>query len=145
MFSFIKKLLPGSKSPQPQTVSPFVNMREAGQHVSAHLDALAELVSLELREYSRRQSRRAALAAAAVVPAVAAWLFLCAWLAWGLQLLWGWGWALAAVTLVNVLLAAGALTAAALYRVGEFAPLTRHELNNDWQCLKLLINADKKS
>lgn len=106
---------------------------------------MAELFALELQEYRRLQGRRMALLAAAVVPAVAAWLFLGAWLAWALQLLWGWGWALAAVTLVNVLLVAGALTSAALCRVGEFAPLTRQELNNDWQCLKLLINADKKS
>lgn len=120
-------------------------MREAGRHISAHADAMAELFALELQEYRRLQGRRMALLAAAVVPAVAAWLFFCAWLAWALQLLWGWGWALAAVALVNVLLAAGALISAALCRVGEFAPLTRQELNNDWQCLKLLINADKKS
>lgn len=145
MLSFIKKLLAAPPAPQPQTESPLVNIREAGRHISAHADALAELFALELQEYSRRQSRRAALLAAAVVPAVAAWLALCAWLAWALQLLWGWGWALAAVILVNVLLAAGALTAAAMCRVGELAPLTRQELNNDWQCLKLLINAGKKS
>lgn len=145
MMSFIKNLLSVSPSQQQQAESPLANLREAGQQVSAHLDALSELFSLELQEYSRRQSRRAALLAAAVVPAVAAWLALCALLAWALQLCWGWGWALAAVLLVNVLLAAAALTAAAMCRVGELAPLTRQELNNDWQCLKLLINNGKKS
>lgn len=145
MMSFIKRLLSVTPAPQQQAESPLANLREAGQQVSVHLDALAELFALELQEYSRRQSRRAALLAAAVVPAVAAWLALCALLAWSLQLCWGWGWALGAVVLVNVLLAAAALVAAAMCRVGELAPQTRQELNNDWQCLKLLLNNGKKS
>lgn len=145
MLSFIKRLLLPQPAPGREVISPLAKIRETGSYVSEHADALAALFAQELQEYSCCQRRRAVLLAAAVVPAVAAWLALCAWLAWGLQLLWGWGWALAAVTLVNVLLAAGALTAAAKCRVGPFAPLTRQELNNDWQCLKLLINADKKS
>lgn len=145
MLFFIKKLLSGATAPPQQAESPLANLREAGQQVSVHLDALSELFALELREYSRRQSCRAALLAAAVVPAVAAWLALCALLAWALQLCWGWGWALCAVFLVNVLLAVTALVAASMCRAGEFAPQTRQELNNDWQCLKLLLNNGKKS
>lgn len=144
MLSLIKSLFAVPSAPQ-QGESPLVNVREAGRHVSEHVDALAELFALELQEYSRRQTRRAVLLAAAVVPFVATWLLLCALLVWGLQSAWGWGWALAAAALFNMLLVAAALAAAACCRVGEVAPLTRQELNNDWQCLKLLINAGKKS
>lgn len=149
MFSFLKQLfdsVPAGRSPQEAepAVSPLAKMREAGQMATEHLDALATLFSLELQEYAQRQTRRAALLACAVVPAAAAYLLLCAAAAYLLQQYWGWGVALAALCLLNLVAAALALYAAQCCKPGEAAPLTRRELKNDWQCLKLLISSNKK-
>lgn len=149
MFTLLRQIFgaaPAGQNPQDAAppVSPLVKMREAGQQATEHLDALATLFSLELQEYAQRQTRRAALLACAVVPAVAAYLLLCALAVFLLQPLWGWVGALAALCLLNIVLAALALWAAQCCKPGEAAPLTRRELKNDWQCLKLLISSSKK-
>lgn len=131
-------------APQQQAVSPVANLREAGRHVAEHADALAELLSVELREYAARQTLRMALIAAAALPACAAWLLLCSLATWLLQSQCGWGWAVAIVAVLNLVLAAALAVAARKCGVGEPAPLTCRELKNDWQCLKLLINGNKK-
>lgn len=145
MLNALKSLFAApTAAPQQPSVSPVANLREAGRHAAEHADALAELLSVELREYAARQTLRMALIAAAALPACAAWLLLCALAVWLLQPLCGWGWALAAVAVVNILLAAVLAVAARKCGVGEPAPLTCRELKNDWQCLKLLINGNKK-
>lgn len=145
MFLFLKNLFFGrSAFLQQQMTAPVAGLREAGHHAVEHMDAMAELLSAELREYAFRQTLRMALVVVAAVLACAAWLVLCALAAWLLQPLCGWGWALAAVAALNFLTAAVLTTVAYKYDAGEPAPMTCQELKNDWQCIKLLINGNKK-
>lgn len=137
-------MLFGSAASQ-QNTSPLVNMQEVGQQLSAHAEALSSLFALELQEYGRRQARRSALYAAAGVAAFVSYLLLCALAVLLLQSAWGWGWALAAVCGVHVVAAVALVTAALRCDVGEPAPLTCRELKTDWQCLKLILNTDRKS
>lgn len=145
MLQALKKLIfTPAAAPQPQAVSPVANLREAGRHAAEHADALAELLSVELREYAARQTLRMALIAAAALPACAAWLLLCALGVLLLESVMAVTWAVAIVAVLNLVLAAALAVAARKSGVGEPAPLTCRELKNDWQCLKLLINGNKK-
>lgn len=145
MLNALKSLFSApAAAPQQQAVSPVANLREAGRHAAEHADALAELLSVELREYAARQTLRMALIAAAALPACAAWLLLCALGVLLLESVMAVTWAVAIVAVLNLVLAAALAVAARKCGVGEPAPLTCRELKNDWQCLKLLINGNKK-
>lgn len=145
MLQALKNLLVApAAAPQQQTVSPAADLREAGRRAAEHMDAMAELLSVELREYAARQTLRMALMAAAALPACAAWLMLCALAAILLESVMPGTWAVAVVAVLNIVLAAALAVAARKCGVGEPAPLTCRELKNDWQCLKLLLNGNKK-
>lgn len=145
MLNALKSLFSApAAAPQQQAVSPVAHLQEAGRHAAEHADALAELLSVELREYAARQTLRMALIAAAALPACAAWLLLCALGVLLLESVMAVTWAVAIVAVLNLVLAAALAVAARKCGVGEPAPLTCRELKNDWQCLKLLINGNKK-
>lgn len=144
MFGFLKNMFSAPAAPKPQAVSPVADLREAGRHAVEHMDAMAELLSIELREYVARLKTHAELIIAAVLAAGVTWLLLSALGVWLLQSCWGWGWALFAVAALNALILLALKVIIDKSSTGDPAPLTCREVKNDWQCLKLLINGNKK-
>ena len=112
---------------------------EVVDQLRIHAGALFGLLSLELSEYLCVQRRRIVLFALAICCAVPAyalcWVLLCCWLA----SLWGYLPALLLPLAFHLLLSLVFLTRALRLKAAPFAPQTRRELQNDWQCLKLLI------
>lgn len=120
-------------------------LSELASQLGVHGSALAELFRLELGEYMRRQRRRMALliagGACAALAYVSFWILLCCWLA----PLWGCPAVLALLCLLHLLLAVALLLSARRLKPTAFAPDTRRELQNDLQCLKILLQEKKTS
>lgn len=145
MFDALKRWTQMPSAAAPSEGSPFTHLNQAGQQAAEHVDALAQLFSVELQEYKEQQFRRMFWLAAAVVPAAAAYLLLCALGVYLLQQQWGWAWALGALCLFNGAAAVVGVVMGSRYGRAPFAPLTLREIKNDWQCIKLLISSNRKA
>lgn len=113
--------------------------RETAERTFRHLESLASLFQVELEEYSRRQARYMALILGAAVFFLVAYLGLCALLFLLLLSPCGLAGSLALVVGINLLLGVAFLGVAFRVRPGPLAPLTRRELNDDLQCIRLLM------
>lgn len=109
-----------------------------------HLGALAELFSAEMQEYAEAQGRRAALLVLAVVVLLSAYMLLLALAAVLLASAMGWELSLGALALLNIAAGAVLLHAFRSRKPGPPAQETRREIQNDVQCLKILLNGEEK-
>lgn len=121
------------------------DVRSAVLSATRHVESLAELFAIELREYTRSQIRRIAALVLAAVLLLCAYIVLCIWGALALMPLLGLQWALLVIVLVNVVLALVALLVAALCKPSAVAPATQQELKNDLQCVKLYLKGKGNS
>lgn len=109
-----------------------------------HVQALSELFHAELEEYLAVQRRRA------VCLLIAGGLLLvCLLLAGALAVMLllpyvGWTGAVALVLLAFLIVAVLLLLRASALGKASLAPVTCEELQNDWQCLKLLLKGNEK-
>lgn len=119
--------------------------RTAVARTMEHAQALTELFQVELAEYLDFQRRRGAYMVLAVVLLLVSYLLTCALTVVLLAPHTGWAGALLMVLLLNVLGAVILLLRAMALGREPLAPATREELQNDWQCLKLLLKGNAKS
>lgn len=110
-----------------------------------HAQALSELFQVELAEYLDFQRRRGAYIVLAVVLLLVSYLLACALVVVLLAPHMGWAGALLMALVANVLGAMILLLRAVALGKEQLAPATREELQNDWQCLKLLLKGNEKS
>lgn len=121
------------------------DLRLAVLQTVRHVEALAELLQLELSEYVRGQARRMLAQVVAGVLLVCAYLMLCFFAVVELQTLVGMRWAILAVVVFNVVLGLVALLVAALCKPAGVAPSTVQELKNDVRCVQLYLKGREKS
>lgn len=118
--------------------------RETAAETVEHASALAELLGIELQEYTAAQMRRMVLLMLGLLFTLAAYALMCALACVLLAPVLGWAWALGALLLLNLVLGGILLYAFKRSQPGPVAPATRQELQKDVQCLKILLNDDKR-
>lgn len=119
-------------------------VRGVAQRTVEHSSALGALLSAELKEYAAHQAQRLILVVLAIVMLLGAYFVFCALLAVLLHIWLGLPWSLGIVCLLNVLVAVLLLRGAIRMGGKKLAPATVQELENDWQCLKLLCKENSK-
>ncbi len=122
-------------------------VREAVLHVARHVEALAELIQVELEEYGRRQAKRFTAVMVGVVLLLCAYLMLCIFAVLMLQTfvikpMWA---AVLAVAIFNALAGLIALLVSRCGKSAGVAPETVKELKNDIECVKLYLKGKEKS
>ena len=118
--------------------------RETASETVEHAHALVELFGIELQEYTAVQMRRMVLLALGLLFTFAAYALLNALGCVLLAPVLGWAWALGALLLLNLVPGVILLRAFKRSQPGPVAPATRQELQKDVQCLKILLNDDKR-
>lgn len=118
--------------------------RETASETVEHASALAELFGIELQEYAAVQMRRMVLLMLGLLFTLAAYALLNALAGVLLAPVLGWAWALGALLLLNLVPGVILLRAFKRIQPGPVAPATRQELQKDVQCLKILLNDDKR-
>lgn len=118
-------------------------VKAAANQSLEHVIALWQLLQIELREYAAHQARRVIVAVVGVLLLLFGYLLLCAVACIALQM-WVGSWLLAVgvVCVLHLLGGAVLLLIVARQQPGPVAPATRQEIQNDWQCLKLLISKE---
>ena len=119
-------------------------VREAVLHATRHVEALAELLQVELNEYGRRQARRLTAALVGVALLLCAYLMLCVFVVLVLILKPTW----APVLAVVIFNALGGMVALLVGKCGKpagVAPETVKELKNDLECVKLYLKGKENS
>lgn len=114
------------------------------QRVAEHTGALGALFSEELKEYTAHQLQRLVMLVVACVLLLGAYFLLCAALAALLCIWMHPALALAAVFIINLVVAVLLLRKVRSMRGKQLAPATVQELRNDWQCLKLLCKESSR-
>lgn len=137
-----------SESLRAQGAAVVSGVRAAVLQATRHLEALVQLLQLELHEYGRAQVRRLVLISMGAVLLLVAYAFLCLTVICVCGLLWGGCGACIAVGGVVFLnlLAGLILLCIGLKRKPEgIAPATCRELSDDLQCIKLYLRGKEKS
>lgn len=116
--------------------------RQTASEALQHAEALVALLRAELAAYAAQQAKRAALRAVAVGCLLVAYLGLCVLAVLLLAPVLGWPVAVGCLVLLHAAVAVLALALAARLRPGHPAPMTMAELQNDLQCLKMMLNKD---
>ncbi len=119
--------------------------RRSALEAARHLESLILLFREELREYSQRQARRMAFILVGAGLLLVSYLLFCAAACLLLGLWVDMVYAVAIVFLLNFLVGLALLRTGLKTRLGALAPLTQQEINNDFQCLKIVISEKKKS
>lgn len=119
------------------------DVRQAASQAVSHVGSLWALFRIELAEYASQQTRRVALFVAAGVLLVVSYALLCAFVCVALNLwLESWLWAVGIVLLVNALAGVIILLSALRAKPAPLAEVTRQELKNDLECLKILLSEE---
>lgn len=121
------------------------DVRAAVLHSAQHLEALGELLRLELREYGRRQVRRVVTGALGVALLLCAYITGCFCVVVELQPLVGLRVAFLAVIIFNAVVGGVLLLAAALRKPASLAPTTCEEIKKDIECVKIYLKGNEKS
>lgn len=121
------------------------DVRASVLHAARHLEALAELFHLELKEYGRRQTRRLIAMLVGGVLLMCAYMLLCILAVAILQPLVGHLWAFVAVLLFNLVVGMIAMLIGLKSKPAAIAPATTQELKDDIQCIKLYLKGKEKS
>lgn len=121
------------------------DVRQALLHAWEHSVALAQLFSLELKEYGVHQMRRAIALAMGCAFLLVGYLFLCAVACLLLEMcLDSWLAAAGIVCGINMIIGIVVVARAMAAAPGPFAPATLQEIQYDAQCLKILIKKEKE-
>ena len=121
-------------------------VRESVLHATRHVEALAELLQVELNEYGRRQARRLTAALVGVALLLCAYLMLCVFAVLVLMPVLKPIWApVLAVVIFNALVGMVALLVSKCGKPGGVAPETVKELKNDLECVKLYLKGKENS
>ena len=119
------------------------DVRQAASQAVSHVSSLLTLFKIELAEYVSQQSRRVALFVAAAVLLLTSYALLSAFACVALNMwLESWLWAVGIVLLVNALAGVIILLAALRAKPAPLAEVTRQELKNDLECLKILLSEE---
>lgn len=119
--------------------------RTAAVRTMEHVRSLSALFQVEVAEYVGYQCRRGAYVVSAAALLLVSYLLLCALAVVLLEPHVGLVASLALILAGNLIIAMVLLVRAAALGKERFAPATREELQNDWQCLKLLLKGNEKS
>ena len=108
-----------------------------------HAGALWQLLQIELREYAAHQVRRVVAIVIGGLLLLFGYLLLCAFACVAAHA-WLGSWLLATglVCVLHLVVGAVVLLLGVKSQSGPVAPVTRQELSNDWQCLKLLFSKE---
>lgn len=131
-----------------QSGSVVSGVRAAVLQATRHLEALAELLQLELREYGRAQVLRVVTIVVGAALLLVAYAFFCFAAVVVSHELWGFLGAciaLGAVVLVNLLVGLAVLYVGIKRKPEGVAPATCRELKDDIQCVKLYLKGKEKS
>lgn len=112
---------------------------------AAHVATLAELFRLEAGEYTGRLAAKLVPLAAGVFFAVAGYALLMACAACLLAEAIGWPLALGSLCAANFLVGGVLLLVARKRPLGPIAPETVREINNDVQCIRILLKEGNKN
>lgn len=142
IFSFMKpKVL---TTLQEQGGSALSDAKKTVRYIVNHAGSLLALLRLELGEYIGQQRARLSLLAAACFFFFFSYLAACVFVCLLLQALLGsWLWAVGLVGLFNVVMGGVLLLAAWSRKSAAVAPVTRQELQKDWECLNILLDKEK--
>lgn len=144
MMSVLTKLL-DKPTVSEGAASAAAGTRTAAARTLDHAQALSELFQTELAEYLEHQRRRGAYMVLAVALLLVSYLLVCALAVVLLAPVLSPAGGIALVAAVNVAVSVVLLLRAAALGKETLAPATREELQNDWQCLKLLLKGNAKS
>jgi uncharacterized membrane protein YqjE len=123
----------------------FGGIKETATRVTSHVEALWQLLLAELQEYAQFQLQRVLLLLLGTVLLLFGYLLLCAFVCVLLQAWWGsWLLSIGVVCVLHLAASVSCLLIGARRKPGSAAPLTKQELQNDLQCLKLLFNRENK-
>ena len=142
IFSFMKpKVL---TTLQEQGGSAIADAKKTARYVFEHAGSLLALLRLELGEYAGQQKARLSLLAAACFFFFFSYLAACVFVCLLLQMLLGsWLWSVGLVCLFNVVMGGVFMLAVWSRKPAAVAPVTRQELQKDWECLNILLNKEK--
>lgn len=115
-------------------------VRAAALHATKHVEAVAELLMLELSEYGRTQMRRAIGIAVGAVFLLIAYVMLC-WLVVCCCGMMG----VIIVIAFNLLVGVVFLVCAMNNKPEGIAPATCQEIKDDLQCIRLYLKGKEKS
>lgn len=124
------------------------DVRGAVLQFTRHVEALAELLQLELQEYGHAQVRRLVLLALGAVLLLLAYVFLCLVGILVCACVWGAVGAFSAsggVVVVNLSVGLWALHRGMKHKPEGIAPATCSELKDDLQCIKLYLKGKEES
>lgn len=130
---------------QQQSGTVMSDVREMLLQCSEHLEAVADLLRLELREYGKKQARRMAALVAGLFLLLCSYAVFCAFACVLLSAWLGMLWAVAVVCLINALLGVCAIVLGLRCKPGSPAPATLQELKDDVQCIRLMLKEKTKS
>lgn len=121
----------------------FGGVKDAATHAFSHIGALLQLLVVELQQYGAHQLRRIAAIVVGAFLLVVGYLLLCAFAcvaahAW----LGSWLLATGVVCLLHLIVGFVVLLVGIKSSAGPVAPVTREELKNDWQCIRLLLSKE---
>lgn len=120
------------------------DVKQAAASALSHLSSLLALLKIELAEYGARQAKRIAMLVVAAVMLVFAYVFACAFVCVALHAWLGsWLYSVGIVMLLNAVPGIVLLLAALRAKPAPLAECTRRELQNDLECLRILLNGEK--
>lgn len=121
-------------------------VKEAAAGTASHVGALWQLFCMELREYAAHQTRRVVAVAVGGFLLFFAYALLCAFACVAAEMWLGsWPWATGLVCGVHFVAGFIFLLSGLRSSAGPVAPATRQELQNDWQCIKLLFSKENSN
>lgn len=120
-------------------------VRGAVLHAMRHMEALGELLQVELQQYGCRQMRRVTWTLIGVALLMCAYMMLCFFAITALQQYLKPMWAVLAVVVFNVLAGLIALLVGVCCKPTAVVPETVKELKNDLECVKLYLKEREKS
>lgn len=128
---------------QEQGGEAYAGVREAAGKGLEHAAALWQLLQLELKEYAAHQARRVVMTVLGCILLLFGYMLLCCFACVAVHM-WLDSWLLAfgLVCLLHLLAGAALILVAVRSKAGQVAPVTRREIQNDWQCLKLIISKE---
>ena len=140
-----KELPEKSSTLREQSGAVVGGVRGAVLHTMRHVEALGELLQVELQQYGQRQLRRVTWTLVGVALLLCAYMMLCFFAVTVLQQYLKPMWAVLAVVVFNALIGLIALLVGVCNKPVGVVPETLKEFKNDLECVKLYLKGKEKS